>query len=160
MLLTTSVGKAEEEELIATARAVAAATAQLVAASRAKAGDDQVYIHKFALLSINVPIIHSELTLPTVLSSQSSGRSNISTGGCCQSCYCIPRTRFVDSFCRKVHTYNSFRTEAAEVQEDYNFTGSKVKELEQQMKILKLEKELETARKQMLNSRKQANYGN
>jgi hypothetical protein len=44
--------------------------------------------------------------------------------------------------------------EAADT-EDYNYTGSRVKELEQQMKILKLEKELETARRQMLNSRKQ-----
>lgn len=41
---------------------------------------------------------------------------------------------------------------------EYNYTGSRVKELEQQMKILKLEKELDTARRQMLNSRKQQNY--
>ncbi|EGC30476.1 hypothetical protein DICPUDRAFT_50735 [Dictyostelium purpureum] len=44
-----------------------------------------------------------------------------------------------------------------EEDQEYGFTGSKVKELEQQMKILKLEKELESARRTMLNSRKQ-NY--
>ncbi|KAF2072395.1 hypothetical protein CYY_006287 [Polysphondylium violaceum] len=44
-----------------------------------------------------------------------------------------------------------------EQQQDFNFTGSKVKELEQQMKILRLEKELESERRKMLNSRKQ-NY--
>jgi len=36
-----------------------------------------------------------------------------------------------------------------------NYTGSAVKQLEQQMKVLKLEKELEKARQQMLGSRKQ-----
>jgi len=35
-----------------------------------------------------------------------------------------------------------------------NYTGSAVKQLEQQMKVLKLEKELEKARKAMLNQRK------
>jgi len=44
-----------------------------------------------------------------------------------------------------------------EEQQEFNFTGSKVKELEQQMKILRLEKELESERRKMLNSRKQ-NY--
>lgn len=35
-----------------------------------------------------------------------------------------------------------------------NYTGSAVKQLEQQMKILRLEKELERARKSMLTDRK------
>lgn len=35
-----------------------------------------------------------------------------------------------------------------------NYTGSAVRQLEQQMKVLRLEKELEKARKNMLDSRK------
>jgi len=117
------LGKAEEEELIATARAVAAATAQLVAASRAKSGDDQ---GSHALVSSAAKAVASA-TSQLVAAAKAA-------------------TAFQEQ-------------EAAEVQEDYNFTGGKIKELEQQMKILKLEKELELARKQMLASRKQTNYG-
>eukprot|EP01132_Coremiostelium_polycephalum_P010257 gene10257-12581_t len=122
--MKSAKGKTEEEELIATARAVAASTAQLVSASRAKSGDDAASRSAHAALTAaakSVAAATSELVsaakAATALEEQ----------------------------------------QIEEEQQEFNFTGSKVKELEQQMKILRLEKELETARKQMLNSRKQ-NY--
>jgi len=115
-------GKAEEEELIATARAVAAATAQLVAASRAKSGEDQ----------------GSHQQLSTAAKAVASATSQLVAAA------------------KAATAFQEQAAEAAETEQQYNYTGSKVKELEQQMKILKLEKDLETARRQMLNSRKQS----
>ncbi|KAM9970706.1 hypothetical protein ACTFIR_002570 [Dictyostelium discoideum] len=122
--MKSATGKAEEEELIATARSVAAATALLVSASRAKSGDD--YQSQAA---------HSHLS--TAARQVASATSDL-----------VAAAKAATIFDEQ---------QQEEEQEQFNFTGSKVKELEQQMKILKLEKELETARRQMLNSRKQ-NY--
>ncbi|EFA77155.1 filopodin [Heterostelium album PN500] len=114
-------GKAEEEELIATAREVAASTARLVSASRAKSGDDQQ--------SQNA---HHQLTLAAKAVTQAI-------------------SKLLDA----AKTATALQEEEEEQEsETFNFTGSKIKELEQQMKILRLEKELNLERKRLLNSRK------
>jgi hypothetical protein len=53
-------------------------------------------------------------------------------------------------------TSTTHRALAEEQEEELasNYTNSAVKQLEQQMKILKLEKELQNARSSMLNARK------
>eukprot|EP01113_Clastostelium_recurvatum_P011540 TRINITY_DN15891_c0_g2_i1.p1 TRINITY_DN15891_c0_g2~~TRINITY_DN15891_c0_g2_i1.p1 ORF type:complete len:167 (-),score=68.44 TRINITY_DN15891_c0_g2_i1:34-477(-) len=118
-------GKAEEEELIATARAVAAATAQLVAASRAKSGED--------------PAGHQ------ILSGAAKAVANA--------------TSHLVAAAKAATAMQEQAQEDQAQEEEYNFTGAKVKELEQQMKILRLEKELNNARKSMLMNRK-TNYNN
>ncbi|GAM27313.1 hypothetical protein SAMD00019534_104880 [Acytostelium subglobosum LB1] len=114
-------GKAQEEELIATAREVAASTARLVSASRAKSGDDQQ--------SQNA---HHQLTLAAKAVTQAI-------------------SKLLDA----AKTATALQEEEEEQEnETFNFTGSKIKELEQQMKILRLEKELNQERKRLLNTRK------
>ncbi|KYR00680.1 filopodin [Tieghemostelium lacteum] len=124
--IKSTKGNFEEEELIVTARQVAAATAQLVTASRAKSGDDP-------------QSQAAHMSLSQAAKAVAAATSEL-----------VAAAKAASAF------------EEQQIEEDnqeFNFTGSKVKELEQQVKILKLEKELEMARKQMLNTRKQ-NYQN
>eukprot|EP01125_Pyxidicula_operculata_P006605 TRINITY_DN227_c1_g1_i1.p1 TRINITY_DN227_c1_g1~~TRINITY_DN227_c1_g1_i1.p1 ORF type:complete len:2471 (-),score=884.91 TRINITY_DN227_c1_g1_i1:132-7544(-) len=116
----TADGKVEEEELVATARAVASATAHLVSASKAKADPNST----------------SQGALSTAAKSVANATSQLVSAA---------------------HTASQFQEE--EKEEDISaFTfggaGGKVKELEQQMRILKLEKELEQERVRMLKLRK------
>lgn len=108
-------GKAQEEELIAVARMVAASTAQLVSASRAKSSDKSHALLQEAAKAV------ANATSQLVAAAKSATEA---------------------------------LNEAQEEELASNYTNSAVKQLEQQMKILKLEKDLERARSSVLNARK------
>jgi len=113
-------GKVEEEALVASARAVASATAHLVSASKAKSDPNSKAQQALSSAAKAVATATSQLVAAAGQAAQ-------------------------------------FAEE--EVEEDvnkYNFgsAGGKAKELEQQVRILQLEKELERERKRMGNLRK------
>jgi len=115
-------GKAQEEALVASARAVATATAHLVAASRAKSDPDS----------------RAQMSLKNAAKAVSNATSQLVSAA---------------------NAAAQFQQEDEVVEEfDFATAGGKAKELEQQMKILRLEKELEKAR-QGLNSMRKARYG-
>ena len=110
-------GNSGEDELVAVAKSVAAATAQLMSASRAKSDPDSA-AHK---------------ALSTAAKSVATATSQL-----------------VDA----AKTYAANQQEEEEEEMATSYTGSAVRQLEQQMRVLKLEKELEKARQSMLKSRK------
>jgi len=117
-------GQGSEEALIASARAVAAATAHLVSASRAKSdpsSPSQIALSKAAKL-----VAHSTSELMSA-----------------------------------AHAASEFADDQLEddVLDGVSVAGNKVKQLEQQSKILSLEKEIEKERRSMLGMRK-AKYAN
>ncbi|KAF2072336.1 hypothetical protein CYY_006349 [Polysphondylium violaceum] len=112
-------GKAEEETLVASARGVAAATARLVSASRAKADLNSASNSQLAQAAKSV----SQATSALVEAAKSVG------------------------------------SKEEELEEQFDptnmtFTGLKVHEMEAQVKILKLKKELEQAEKKLFSIRK------
>jgi len=114
-------GHAEEEELVATARAVAASTAHLVSASRAKA-DPNSQAHK----SLS-DAAKSVATATSLLVAAAAKAGNLADEAAAE--------------------------DAAEAM-PFGGAAGKAKELESQIKILKLEKELERERTRMLQMRK------
>eukprot|EP01132_Coremiostelium_polycephalum_P006635 gene6635-8208_t len=110
-------GKAEEETLVASAKGVAAATARLVSASRAKADINSVSNSQLAQAARSV----SQATSQLVEAAKSVGKEE-------------PEETFDPT--------------------SLSFTGLKVHEMEQQVKILKLKKELEQAEKKLFSIRK------
>lgn len=112
-------GKAEEEALVASARAVATATAHLVSASKAKSDPNSKAQQSLSTAAKSVATATSQLVAAAGQAAQ-------------------------------------FNEEEEDDVSKYNFgsAGGKAKELEQQVRILKLEKELEQERKRMLNMRK------
>jgi len=117
-----SSGNADEEELVATARGVAASTAHLVSASRAKA-------------DTNSPA-HKNL---------SDAAKAVATA-----------TSSLVAAAAKAGNLADEAEAEAEMHADITFGGAagKARELESQIKILKLEKELEKERQRMLTMRK------
>jgi talin len=114
-------GKAQEEALVASARAVATATAHLVAASRAKSDPDS----------------KAQMNLKNAAKAVSNATSQLVSAA---------------------NAAGQFQQEEEIVEEvDFATAGGKAKELEQQMKILRLEKDLEKAR-QGLNTMRKARY--
>ena len=110
-------GKAQEEELVAVARAVAAATAQLVASSRVKSDPNSENLKALTSAAKNVASSTSQLV-------------------------------------EAAKTVASYKEEEEEEEMASTYTGNAVKQIEAQMRVLKLEKELEKARESMLKSRK------
>ncbi|EGC38365.1 actin binding protein [Dictyostelium purpureum] len=115
----TTQGKVEEETLIASARGVAAATARLVTASRAKADLNSQSNSQLAQAAKSV--------------------SNATT-------HLVEAAKSVNS--------KDEDNEPVFDPSGMSFTGLKVHEMEQQVKILKLKKELEKAEKQLFTIRK------
>jgi len=112
-------GKAEEESLVASARAVASATAHLVSASKAKSDPNSKAQQSLSNAAKAVAQATSQL---------------VSAAG--------QAAQFAEEEEDDVAQYN------------FGSAGGKAKELEQQVRILKLEKDLERERKRMLNMRK------
>eukprot|EP01117_Protostelium_nocturnum_P013126 TRINITY_DN487_c0_g1_i1.p1 TRINITY_DN487_c0_g1~~TRINITY_DN487_c0_g1_i1.p1 ORF type:complete len:2445 (+),score=1078.48 TRINITY_DN487_c0_g1_i1:119-7453(+) len=110
-------GTGREEELEAVAKLVSSATAQLVAASRAKSAQGS---KSHSDLSDSAKIVASATNM----------------------------------LVKAAKDWSKLKEDEIEQDMANNYTGSAVKQLEQQMKVLKLEKELEKARKAMLDTRK------
>jgi len=119
-----ATGMADEEELVATARAVAASTAHLVSASRAKT-DTNSAAHK----------------------NLSDAAKSVATA-----------TSSLVSAAAKAGNLADEAAAEEEMQSNLTFGGAaaKARELDHQIKILKLEKELEKERTRMLAIRKGA----
>jgi len=113
-------GKGEEEQLVASARGVAAATARLVSASRAKADPMSATQQKLSNAAKTVASATSQLVAAAKAASEA-------------------------------------QAEAEETPDFSNIsdTARKVQEMEAQVKILKLRKELEAAQSNLSNIRKQ-----
>jgi len=114
-------GNADEEELVATARGVAAATAHLVSASRAKA-DPNSTAHK----------------------SLSDAAKAVATA----------TSTLVTAAAKAGNLADEAKAEEDAINTPFGGAAGKAKELESQIKILKLEKELERERQRMLQRRK------
>ncbi|EFA78109.1 talinB [Heterostelium album PN500] len=112
-------GKAEEETLVAAARGVAATTARLVSASRAKADLNSQSNSQLSQAAKQV----SNATAQLVEAAKSVGKQD-----------------------EEPETFDAT---------GMSFTGLKVHEMEAQVKILKLKKELEQAEKKLFSIRKQ-----
>eukprot|EP01129_Flabellula_baltica_P008869 TRINITY_DN3549_c0_g2_i1.p1 TRINITY_DN3549_c0_g2~~TRINITY_DN3549_c0_g2_i1.p1 ORF type:complete len:2490 (-),score=653.15 TRINITY_DN3549_c0_g2_i1:73-6657(-) len=112
-------GEAEEEALVATARAVASATAHLVSASKAKADPLAPSQRNLSKAAQAVALTTSELV-------------------------------------KAAHAAAEFAEESDDDDDlsSYGLAGGRVKQMEQQSKILSLEKMLEDERRRMLNQRK------
>lgn len=124
----------QEEELPAVAKMVGAATAQLVAASRAKsAAGSKSHSNLSDAAKVSHLIINFTFHLLTSAQIVAQATSQLVSAA---------------------KAWNDLKEEETEQEMAGNYTGSAVKQLEQQMKVLKLEKELEKARKAMLNQRK------
>jgi len=114
-------GKAQEEALVANSRAVAQATAHLVAASRAKADPDS----------------RAQLALKNAARSVTGATAQLVAAA---------------------NAAAQFQQEEAPLPRvDFGTAGGKAKELEQQMTVLRLEKELDKAR-QVLNQMRKSRY--
>ncbi|GAM16912.1 hypothetical protein SAMD00019534_000870 [Acytostelium subglobosum LB1] len=111
-------GKAEEETLVAAAKGVAATTARLVAASRAKADLNSASNSQLSQAAKQV----SNATSQLVEAAKSVGKQD-----------------------EEVEAFDP---------SGMSFTGLKVHEMEQQVRILKLKKELEQAEKKLFSIRK------
>jgi talin len=117
-----ATGMADEEELVATARAVAASTAHLVSASRAKAD----------------PNSQSHRQLSDAAKAVANATSSL-----------------VAAATKAGNLADEAAAEAEEVANlSFGGAATKAREMESQIKILKLEKELEKERMRMLNMRK------
>jgi len=124
-------GMEGEELVIAAAKGVAAATAQLVSSSRVKAGTDNPSQKKLQEAAKGVIGATSEL---------------------------VDTAKGISSAREEERMKKEAEEEAAKRGEEAsNYSKSIVAEMEQQMRILKLEKELEKAREQLLYARKK-NY--
>jgi len=116
-----ATGNPDEEELVATARGVAAATAHLVSASRAKA-DPNSAAHK-------------------ALSDAAKAVATATSG-------------LVTAAAKASNLADEAAAEDEAANTPFGGAASKAKEMESQIKILKLEKELERERTRMLQMRK------
>jgi len=112
-----TTNQAEEEQLVASARGVAAATARLVTASRAKADPMSATQQKLSSAAKTVASATSQLVAAAKAVSEQEAQEE-------------------------------------EIQLSSTETGQKIQEMEAQVKILKLKKELENAQKGLLKIRK------
>jgi len=113
----STTNQAEEEQLVASARGVAAATARLVTASRAKADPMSATQQKLSSAAKTVASATSQLVAAAKAASEQEQQEE-------------------------------------EVKLSASETGQKIQEMEAQVKILKLKKELENAQKNLFKIRK------
>jgi len=116
----TILGEAGEEAIIASSRAVAQATAHLVAASRAKSDPNSNSQSNLQRAAKSVAVATSELLAAA----------------------------------RAATEFQELNQDEEDDLNSFGFAGGRVKQLEQQSKILGLEKEIEMQRRQMHDQRK------